>query len=181
MNYKTLTFIIKRFGSYQNNSRGISKYVTNITFNGKFIPKDNYNKYWQNEIEYFIGQTDKLENEKWWKKDPLLLNQYKKLFSNYNEIVKKIKAGSRNCTLTNSKTCITSISFYVYRGKISLWIIQRSADVSLGLKYDYNQMFYLLKITAEKCNFKIGKLHYKIINAHIYINNINKKNNFILN
>lgn len=45
---------------------------------------------------------------------------------------------------------------------------QRSCDVPLGLNFNQCQVFFLLKIVAQITGHKPGQAYHKIVNAHIY-------------
>jgi thymidylate synthase len=59
-------------------------------------------------------------------------------------------------------------TFSVLDGTLYLTSYQRSCDVPLGLNFNQVQVFTLLKIMAQITGLKPGKAYHKIVNAHIY-------------
>src|SRR5690606_2925451 len=49
---------------------------------------------------------------------------------------------------------------------------QRSCDVPLGLNFNQIQVFVLLALVAQITGHKAGKAYHKIVNAHIYENQL---------
>lgn len=180
MNYKRLRKKIIKKGFYQNNKRGTSLAINDIKFNDKDNSQlvDGYLE----ELKHFLGLNSLPEKfQKWWKKDSELYEEYKKLYSDFDIIINNLKRGSRNTILANNKTCISFISFKIIKNKLFMEVIQRSGDLDLGVRYDHFQMKYLHKYAALLINKEIGKFTHKILNCHIYLNNLYRNNNFILN
>jgi thymidylate synthase len=59
-------------------------------------------------------------------------------------------------------------TFSVLGDTLYLTSYQRSCDVPLGLNFNQVQVFFLLKIMAQISGLKPGKAYHKIVNAHIY-------------
>ncbi len=68
--------------------------------------------------------------------------------------------------------CINFLQFYVDRGKLSLQIYQRSADVFLGLPFDIAEYSLLLMMIAHVTGLKPGKLIHVLGDVHIYRNHL---------
>jgi thymidylate synthase len=71
--------------------------------------------------------------------------------------------------------CITQVQFDVDpRGYLHCIVTQRSADVMLGLPYDFIVFATFVKLLAEECGYEEGRLVFNLGNAHIYENHIQK-------
>ena len=58
--------------------------------------------------------------------------------------------------------------FSLLGGKLYLNSFQRSADIPLGINFNQVQVFVLLALMAQITGHKPGKAYHKIVNAHIY-------------
>lgn len=170
--YDKLVKYIKTNGNLATTcKRGPNKYVRNIIFNPYKDPEVKTDA-WINEIKHFIGEYPELPNKFWWHNDDDLLDEYRYLYRSYNVVIANLRRDSRHTLLTNPNTCVSSLYFYKENNHIHLIVWQRSADVSLGLRYDYLQAKWLLNDAATKLNAKVGSLTYIVLNAHIYLNNM---------
>ena len=68
--------------------------------------------------------------------------------------------------------CVWGTEWKVSNGKLHLYVHQRSADVPLGLPFNVSQYAILLKMFAKASNLEAGSLNYSIMDAHIYVNQI---------
>lgn len=66
------------------------------------------------------------------------------------------------------RPCMHTHTFSLLGDTLYLTSYQRSADVPLGLPFNMIQCWILLNIMASATGHKVGKVYHKIINAHIY-------------
>lgn len=66
------------------------------------------------------------------------------------------------------RPCMHTHTFSILGGKLYLTSYQRSCDVPLGLNFNQVQCFVLLALMAQITGLKPGKAYHKIVNAHIY-------------
>ncbi|GLR33737.1 thymidylate synthase [Shewanella decolorationis] len=66
------------------------------------------------------------------------------------------------------RPCMFQHQFSILDGTLYLNSYQRSQDVPLGGNFNAIQVFTLLKLMAQISNLKCGKAYHKIVNAHIY-------------
>ncbi len=57
-------------------------------------------------------------------------------------------------------------------GKLHSYVHQRSADVPLGLPFNISQYAVLLSMFAKATGFEVGTMSWSIMDAHIYINQL---------
>jgi len=74
--------------------------------------------------------------------------------------------------LTCLMPCMYSHTFSLLGDTLYLTSYQRSCDVPLGLNFNMVQVYALLAIMAQITGKKPGKAYHKIVNAHIYDNQI---------
>lgn len=70
------------------------------------------------------------------------------------------------------RPCLHTMQFSLVNGTLNLHAFQRSCDVPLGLVANMQQMYWLLDIMASVTNHARGKVYHKIVNAHIYADQI---------
>lgn len=70
------------------------------------------------------------------------------------------------------RPCLYSHHFSILGETLYLNSTQRSADVPLGLVWNMVQCYVLLALMAQITGLKPGKVYHKIVNAHIYENQI---------
>ena len=68
--------------------------------------------------------------------------------------------------------CVWSTEWKVSGDTLNLYVHQRSADVPLGLPFNVSQYATLLRMFAKVSGLKAGTLNYSIMDAHIYVNQI---------
>lgn len=66
------------------------------------------------------------------------------------------------------RPCMHTHTFSILGDKLFLTSYQRSCDVPLGLNFNQVQCFVLLALMAQVTGLKPGKAYHKIVNAHIY-------------
>ena len=66
------------------------------------------------------------------------------------------------------RPCMYSHHFSLLDDTLYLNSTQRSCDVPLGLNFNMVQVYFLLAIMAQITGKKPGKAYHKIVNAHIY-------------
>ena len=66
------------------------------------------------------------------------------------------------------RPCMHTHHFSLLGGKLYLNSIQRSADLPLGINFNQCQVFALLALVARITGHQPGKAYHKIVNAHIY-------------
>jgi len=64
--------------------------------------------------------------------------------------------------------CHISYQFYVENGRLSCMMLQRSADVFLGLPFNIASVALLVHFVANIVSLQPGKIHISIGDAHIY-------------
>lgn len=66
------------------------------------------------------------------------------------------------------RPCMHTHTFSVLGDTLYLTSYQRSCDVPLGLNFNQVQVYFFLAIMAQITGLKPGKAYHKIVNAHIY-------------
>lgn len=66
------------------------------------------------------------------------------------------------------RPCMHTHTFSLLGDTLHLTSYQRSCDVPLGLNFNQVQVFFFLTIMAQITGHKAGKAYHKIVNAHIY-------------
>ncbi|KLN45957.1 thymidylate synthase [Providencia rettgeri] len=70
------------------------------------------------------------------------------------------------------RPCMHTHTFSLLGDTLHLTSYQRSCDVPLGLNFNQVQCFVLLALMARITGHKAGKAYHKIVNAHIYENQL---------
>lgn len=68
--------------------------------------------------------------------------------------------------------CHMFFQFYVDRGRLSLQLYQRSADLFLGVPFNISSYALLLHMVAQVCGLEPGTLVHTLGDAHIYLNHL---------
>lgn len=66
------------------------------------------------------------------------------------------------------RPCMHTHTFSLLGDSLYLTSYQRSCDVPLGLNFNQVQVYFFLAIMAQITGHKAGKAYHKIVNAHIY-------------
>ena len=66
------------------------------------------------------------------------------------------------------RPCMFMYQFSILDGTLYLNAYQRSCDVPLGLTFNMIQVWFFLYIMAQITGLKMGEAYHKIVNAHIY-------------
>jgi thymidylate synthase len=137
----------------------------------------NLNEVWLNS-PYRKGDDDMgrvygVQGRSWAKPDGSSLDQLRKIVDNLSkgiddrgEILTFFNPGEFDMGCL--RPCMHTHTFSVLGDTLYLTSYQRSCDVPLGLNFNQVQVFTLLKLMAQITNLKPGKAYHKIINAHIY-------------
>jgi thymidylate synthase len=89
---------------------------------------------------------------------------------NRSEIMTFMNPGERDRACLNS--CMHTHTFSILDGELYLTSYQRSCDVPLGLVFNHLQVAWFLLVMAQITGLKPAKAYHKIINAHIYENQL---------
>ncbi len=120
-----------------------------------------------------MGRVYGVQGRSWAKPDGTYLDQLKKIVDDLSrgvddrgEILNFYNPGEfdRGCL----RPCMYSHHFSLLGGKLYLNSTQRSCDVPLGLNFNQVQVFTLLALMAQITGHQPGKAYHKIVNAHIY-------------
>lgn len=120
-----------------------------------------------------MGRVYGVQGRRWQQADGSTLDQLQKIADDLNrgiddrgEILTFYNPGEFD--LGCLRPCMHTHTFSVLADTLYLTSYQRSCDVPLGLNFNQVQVFFLLKIMAQISGLKAGKAYHKIVNAHIY-------------
>ncbi|QOL25552.1 thymidylate synthase [Thalassotalea sp. LPB0316] len=141
----------------------------------------NENQAWLNNParkgEDDMGRVYGVQGRAWQRPDGSQLDQLKKVVDNLSkgiddrgEIVTFYNPGEFD--LGCLRPCMYSHQFSLLGDTLYLNSTQRSCDVPLGLNFNQIQCFVLLALMAQITGHKPGKAYHKIVNAHIYENQL---------
>jgi len=141
----------------------------------------NENQAWLNNPnrkgEDDMGRVYGVQGRSWQKPDGSHLDQLKKVINNLSkgiddrgEIVTFYNPGEFE--LGCLRPCMHTHNFSLLGDTLYLTSYQRSCDVPLGLNFNQIQCFALLALVAQITGHKPGKAYHKIVNAHIYENQL---------
>lgn len=141
----------------------------------------NENQAWLNNParkgEDDMGRVYGVQGRAWQKPDGTLLDQLAKVVNNLSkgiddrgEIITFYNPGEFH--LGCLRPCMHTHTFSLLGDTLHLTSYMRSCDVPLGLTFNMPQCFVLLALMAQITGHKAGKVYHKIVNAHIYENQL---------
>ncbi len=120
-----------------------------------------------------MGRVYGVQGRAWAKPDGGHLDQLKKLVDHLSqgmddrgEILTFYNPGELHMGCL--RPCMHTHTFSLLGDTLYLTSYQRSCDVPLGLNFNQVQVFTLLKLIAQITGHKPGMAYHKIVNAHIY-------------
>ena len=120
-----------------------------------------------------MGRVYGVQGRSWVNSDGCFFDQLKKIINNLNsgiddrgEILTFYNPGEfeKGCL----RPCMHTHTFSLINEDLYLTSYQRSCDVPLGLNFNQIQVFTLLKLVAQITKKKPKTAYHKIVNAHIY-------------
>jgi thymidylate synthase len=124
-----------------------------------------------------MGRVYGVQGRQWQKPDGTQLDQLQKIVSNLSqgiddrgEILTFYNPGEFH--LGCLRPCMHTHTFSLLDGTLHLTSYMRSCDVPLGLTFNMPQCFVLLALMAQITGHTAGKVYHKIVNAHIYENQL---------
>ncbi|MDM3572933.1 thymidylate synthase [Proteus mirabilis] len=141
----------------------------------------NENSAWLNNPhrkgEDDMGRVYGVQGRQWQRPDGSHFDQLHKVVDNLTngiddrgEIVTFYNPGET--ALGCLRPCMHTHTFSLLGDRLYLTSYQRSCDVPLGLNFNQIQCFVLLALVAQITGHKPGKAFHKIVNAHIYENQL---------
>ena len=137
----------------------------------------NENSAWLNNPhrkgEDDMGRVYGVQGRRWMTPDGREIDQLKSIV---DDLSKGIDSRGEILTFYNPgefeyeclRPCMHTHHFSLLGGKLYLNSFQRSADIPLGINFNQVQVFVLLALMAQITGHKPGKAYHKIVNAHIY-------------
>ncbi|WDE00374.1 thymidylate synthase [Thalassomonas actiniarum] len=120
-----------------------------------------------------MGRVYGVQGRAWQGPDGTSLDQLRKIVDNLSrgvddrgEIMTFYNPGEFH--LGCLRPCMHTHTFSLLGDSLHLTSYQRSCDVPLGLNFNQIQVFTLLALVAQVTGHKAGKAYHKIVNAHIY-------------
>ena len=137
----------------------------------------NLNDAWLNNPhrkgEDDMGRVYGVQGRSWAKPDGGFVDQLKKIVDNLKrgiddrgEIMSFYNPGEFHMGCL--RPCMHTHNFSLLGDTLYLTSYQRSCDVPLGLNFNQVQVFFFLAIMAQITGHKPGVAYHKIVNAHIY-------------
>lgn len=137
----------------------------------------NLNDAWLNNPhrkgEDDMGRVYGVQGRSWTKPDGGFVDQLKKIVDNLKkgiddrgEIMSFYNPGEFHMGCL--RPCMHTHNFSLLGDTLYLTSYQRSCDVPLGLNFNQVQVFFFLAIIAQITGHKPGVAYHKIVNAHIY-------------
>lgn len=137
----------------------------------------NDNEAWLNNPhrkgEDDMGRVYGVQGRRWAKPDGGYVDQLKKLVDDLSrgiddrgEILSFYNPGEFHMGCL--RPCMHTHTFSLLGDTLYLTSYQRSCDVPLGLNFNQIQVFVLLALVAQITGNKAGQAYHKIVNAHIY-------------
>lgn len=129
-----------------------------------------------------MGRVYGVQGRQWQKPDGTTLDQLQKVVNNLKngiddrgEIITFYNPGEFD--LGCLRPCMHTHTFSLLDDTLYLTSYMRSCDVPLGLTFNMPQCFVLLALMAQITGLKAGKVYHKIVNAHIYENQLDLMQN----
>ncbi|WDE13122.1 thymidylate synthase [Thalassomonas haliotis] len=120
-----------------------------------------------------MGRVYGVQGRAWQSPDGTSVDQLRKIVDNLSrgiddrgEIMTFYNPGEFH--LGCLRPCMHTHTFSLLGDTLHLTSYQRSCDVPLGLNFNQIQVFTLLALVAQITGHKAGKAYHKIVNAHIY-------------
>ncbi|MEC8427268.1 MAG: thymidylate synthase [Pseudomonadota bacterium] len=120
-----------------------------------------------------MGRVYGVQGRSWAKPDGGSVDQFRKLVDNLKrgiddrgEILSFYNPGEFHMGCL--RPCMHTHNFSLLGDTLFLTSYQRSCDVPLGLNFNQLQVFVLLALVAQITGHKPGNAYHKIVNAHIY-------------
>ena len=124
-----------------------------------------------------MGRVYGVQGRRWASPDGSVIDQLKKIVTDLSkskddrrEILTFWNPGEMN--LGCLVACMHTHTFSVLDGTLYLTSYQRSDDLPLGHAFNQIQIAWLLMVMAQITGLKPGKAYHKIVNAHIYANQL---------
>ncbi len=120
-----------------------------------------------------MGRCYGAQGRSWISPEGAMIDQLKNVYDdlrngidNRSEIMTFMNPGERDRACLNA--CMHTHTFSILDGTLYLTSYQRSDDIPLGHGFNQIQVAWLLMIMAQITGLKPGKAFHKIVNAHIY-------------
>ncbi|MGB1198073.1 MAG: thymidylate synthase [Thalassotalea sp.] len=120
-----------------------------------------------------MGRVYGVQGRRWAKPDGGFVDQLKKLVDDLSngiddrgEILSFYNPGEFHMGCL--RPCMHTHTFSLLGDTLHLTSYQRSCDVPLGLNFNQVQVYVLLALVAQITGNKAGQAYHKIVNAHIY-------------
>ncbi len=120
-----------------------------------------------------MGRVYGVQGRAWAKPDGGTIDQLKKIVEDLSkgvddrrEIMTFHNPGERHLGCLDS--CMHTHTFSLLGDTLYLTSYQRSCDVPLGLNFNMVQVYFFLAIMAQITGHKAGMAYHKIVNTHIY-------------
>ncbi len=120
-----------------------------------------------------MGRVYGVQGRRWAKPDGGFVDQLRKIVDNLSrgiddrgEIMSFYNPGEFHMGCL--RPCMHTHNFSLLGDTLYLTSYQRSCDVPLGLNFNQVQVFAFLALMAQITGHKPGKAYHKIVNAHIY-------------
>lgn len=120
-----------------------------------------------------LGNIYGVQGRRWKNPEGKEIDQFKKIIDNLSrgvddrfEIMTFINPGEADRGCLNP--CMHTHHFSLLDGVLYLTSFQRSIDVPLGLNFNMVQTVWLLRVVAQITGHQPGKVFHKLVNCHLY-------------
>lgn len=138
---------------------------------------ENTNRKGENDLGFSFAYAQGRE----WYGNPIV-DQYKNIIDKLSQgiddrrlIMTFINRSAEDASALDA--CMHTHHFSILDGTLYLSSYQRSIDVPLGLVFNMVQCVWLLRITAQITGLKPGKVFHKLVNCHLYEDQIDLMKN----